>query len=81
MYELKYIFERFERYKGIKMIKKLNMFITAILTIEVICLVCGSGTHYQHSSYALMLGIISVNLVILKNDSLLELVKIKVEKE
>ena len=55
MYELKYIFERFERYKGIKMIKKLNMFITAILTIEGVSLVSGYGTHYQHSSYALML--------------------------
>ena len=81
MYELKYKFERFERYKGIKMIKKLNIFITAILTVEVISLLSGYGTHYQHSSYALMLGIISVNLLILKNDSLLKLVKIKVEKE
>ena len=68
MYKLKYKFERFERYKGINMIKKLNMFITAILTIEVISLVSGYGTHYQHSSYALMLGIISVKLLILKND-------------
>ena len=81
MYKLKYKFDRFERYKGIKMIKKLNIFITAILTIEVLSLVSGYGTHYQHSSYALMLGIISVNLLILKNDSLLKLVKIKVEKE
>ena len=81
MYELKYIFERFERYKGIKMIKKLNMFITAILTIEVISLVSGYGTHYQHSSYALMLGIISVNLLILKNETLLKLLKTKIEKE
>ena len=81
MYKLKYKFERFERYKGIKMIKKLNMFITAILTIEVISLIFGYGTHYQHSSYALMLGIISVNLLILKNDSLSKLVKIKIEKD
>ena len=81
MYELKYIFERFERYKGIKMIKKLNMFIVLVLTAELISLICGYGTHYQHSSYALMLGIISVNLLISKNDSLLKLVKIKVEKE
>ena len=57
------------------------MFITAILTIEVLSLVSGYGTHYQHSSYALMLGIISVNLLILKNDSLLKLLKIIVEKD
>ena len=81
MYELKYIFERFERYKGIKMIKKLNICSTAILTIEVISLGCGYGTHYQHSSYALMLGIISVNLLLLKNETLLKLVKTKIEKE
>ena len=67
--------------KEIKMIKKLNVFIAAILTVEVISLICGYGTHYQHSSYALMLGIISVNLLILKNDSLLKLVKRKIEKE
>ena len=67
--------------KEIEMIKKLNMFITAILTVEVISLISGYGTHYKHSSYALMLGIISVNLLILKNDSLLKLVKIKIEKE
>ncbi len=81
MYKLKYIFERFERYKGIKMIDKLNMFIVLILTVEVISLTCGYGTHYQHSSYALMLGIISVNLLILKNETLLKLLKTKIEKE
>ena len=81
MCKLKYKFERFERYKGIEMIKKLNMFIVLVLTAELISLICGYGTHYQHSSYALMLGIISVNLLISKNDSLLKLVKIKIEKE
>tara|TARA_Y100001970_G_scaffold246120_1_gene313721 strand:+ start:1864 stop:2055 length:192 start_codon:yes stop_codon:yes gene_type:complete len=63
------------------MIKKLNMFIVLVLTVELISLICGYGTHYQHSSYALMLGIISVNLLLLRNETLLKLVKTKIEKE
>ena len=63
------------------MIKKLNKFVIIILLFEFVSLISGYGTHYSHPSHALMLGIISINVLLLRKETLLKLVKIKINRE
>ena len=51
------------------------------MLFEFVSLISGYGTHYSHSSHALMLGIISINVLLLRKETLLKLVKIKINRE
>ena len=57
------------------MLKRINYFITSIIIFEVLSFIVGSGTHFEHYKYAIMLTIISINYVVLKRQSKLILAK------
>ena len=57
------------------MLKRINYFITSIIIFEVLSFIVGSGTHFEHYKYAIMLTIISINYVVLKRQSKLRLAK------
>ena len=57
------------------MLKRINYFIISIIIFEVLSFIVGSGTHFEHYKYAIMLTIISINYVVLKRQSKLRLVK------
>lgn len=57
------------------MLKRINFFITSIIIFEVLSFTVGSGTHFEHYKYAIMLTIISINYVVLKRQSKLRLAK------
>ena len=59
MYVIKYKIERYERYNYIKYV---NYFILFVLSFEALSLMLGSGTHYEHHKFGLMVLIILVNL-------------------
>ena len=59
MYVIKYKIERYERYNNIKYV---NYFILFVLSFEALSLMLGSGTHYEHYKFGLMVLIILVNL-------------------
>ena len=58
------------------MLKRINYFIISIIIFEVISFIVGSGTHFEHYKYAIMLTIISANYVVLKRQSKLRLAKL-----
>ena len=51
------------------MLKRINYFITSIIIFEVLSFIVGSGTHFEHYKYGIMLTIISINYVVLKRKS------------
>ena len=51
------------------MLKRINYFITSIIIFEVLSFIVGSGTHFEHYKYGIMLTIISINYVVLKRQS------------
>mgnify|MGYP001177481669 FL=1 len=51
------------------MLKRINYFIISIIIFEVLSFIVGSGTHFEHYKYAIMLTIISINYVVLKRQS------------
>ena len=51
------------------MLKRINYFIISIIIFEVLSLIIGSGTHFEHYKYGIMLTIISINYVVLKRQS------------
>ena len=57
------------------MLKSINYFIISIIIFEVLSFIVGSGTHFEHYKYAIMLTIISINYVVLKRQSNLRLAK------
>ena len=59
MYMKKHNFERYERYN---LMKYINYFIILVFSIEIFSLVIGSGTHYEHHKFGLMVILILVNL-------------------
>ena len=64
------------------MLKQINYFILSILILELISLVSGFGTHFEHYKYAIMLSILSFNLIVqsLSSDYVLSKVKNKNER-
>ena len=59
MYVIKYKIERYERYF---IMKYVNYFILFVFSFEALSLMLGSGTHYEHYKFGLMVLIILVNL-------------------
>ena len=61
------------------MLKQINYFILSVLMLELISLVSGFGTHFEHYKYAIMLSILSFNLIVqsLSSDYVLSKVKNK----
>ena len=57
------------------MLKRINYFIISIIIFEVLSFIVGSGTHFEHYKYAIMLTIISINYVVFKRQSKLRLAK------
>ncbi|MFL2995057.1 MAG: hypothetical protein ACJZ1Y_05520 [Candidatus Neomarinimicrobiota bacterium] len=57
------------------MLKRINYFIISIIIFEVLSLIIGSGTHFEHYKYGIMLTIISINYVVLYRQSKLRLAK------
>jgi hypothetical protein len=57
------------------MLKRINYFIISIIIFEALSLIVGSGTHFEHYKYGIMLTIISINYVVLKRQSKLRLSK------
>ena len=51
------------------MLKRINYFITSIIIFEVLSFIVGSGTHFEHYKYGIMLTIITINYVVLKRQS------------
>ena len=51
------------------MLKRINYFIISIIIFEVLSFIVGSGTHFEHYKYAIMLTIISTNYLVLKRQS------------
>ena len=46
------------------MLKQINYFILSILMLELISLVSGFGTHFEHYKYAIMLSVLFFNLIV-----------------
>ena len=57
------------------MLQRINNFIISIIVFELLSLIIGYGTHFDHYKYAIMLTIISLNYLVLKRQSALKLVK------
>ena len=57
------------------MLKRINYFIISVIIFEILSFIVGSGTHFEHYKYAIMLTIISINYVVLKRQSKLRLSK------
>lgn len=51
------------------MLMRINYFIISIIIFEVLSFIVGSGTHFEHYKYGIMLTIISINYVVLKRQS------------
>ena len=58
------------------MLKRINYFIISIIIFEVLSFIVGSGTHFEHYKYGIMLTIISINYVVLKRKSKLRPAKL-----
>ena len=61
------------------MLKQINYFILSVLILELISLLSGSGTHFENYKYAIMLSVLSFNLIVrsVSIDSVLSKVKNK----
>ena len=61
------------------MLKKINYFILSIFVLELISLISGFGTHFEHYKYAIMLSVLFFNLIVqsVSIDSVLSKVKNK----
>ncbi len=46
------------------MLKQINYFILSIFMLELISLLSGFGTHFEHYKYAIMLSVLFFNLTI-----------------
>jgi len=46
------------------MLKQINYFILGILMLELISFLSGFGTHFEHYKYAIMLSVLSFNLIV-----------------
>ena len=57
------------------MLQRINNFIISIIVFELLSLIIGYGTHFDHYKYAIMLTIISINYLVLKRQTALKLVK------
>lgn len=57
------------------MLQRINNFIISIIVFELLSLIVGYGTHFDHYKYAIMLTIISINYLVLKRQTALKLVK------
>ena len=57
------------------MLKRINFFIISIIIFEILSFIVGSGTHFEHYKYGIMLTVISINYVVLKRQSMLRLAK------
>ena len=49
--------------------------------VDFVSLVSGNGTYYKYSSYSLILGIVSINVLLLSKLTLLETVKKRIKKK
>ena len=61
------------------MLKQINYFILSIFMLELISLLSGFGTNFEHYKYAIMLSVLFLNLIIqsVSIDSVLSKVKNK----
>ena len=57
------------------MFNRINYFILAIFFIELISLLEGFGTHFEHYKYAIMLSIVVLNYIVINRSTKLELIK------
>ena len=57
------------------MLKRINYFIISVIIFEILSFIVGSGTHFEHYKYGIMLTVISINYVVLKRQSMLRLAK------
>ena len=48
------------------MLKRINYFIISIIIFEVLSFIVGSGTHFEHYKYAIMMSIVVLNSVAIK---------------
>jgi len=46
------------------MLKQINYFILGILMLELISFLSAFGTHFEHYKYAIMLSVLSFNLIV-----------------
>ena len=46
------------------MLKQINYFILSIFVLELISLLSGFGTHFEHYKYAIMLSVLFFNLIV-----------------
>ena len=46
------------------MLKQINYFILSIFMLELISLLSGFGTHFEHYKYAIMFSILFFNLIV-----------------
>ena len=51
------------------MLKNINLFIVSLLVMELISLLLGYGTHFEHYKYAVMLSIVVLNYLFIKKQS------------
>ena len=51
------------------MLKNINLFIVSLLVMELISLLLGYGTHFEHYKYAVMLSIVVLNYLFIKRQS------------
>ena len=59
------------------MLKQINYFILGILMLELISFLSGFGTHFEHYKYAIMLSILSFNLIVQSVSTNSVLLKVK----
>jgi len=59
------------------MLKQINYFILSILMLELISFSLGFGTHFEHYKYAIMLSILSFNLIVQSASTNSILLKVK----
>ena len=59
------------------MLKQINYFILGILMLELISFSLGFGTHFEHYKYAIMLSILSFNLIVQSASTNSILLKVK----
>lgn len=57
------------------MFNRINYFILAIFLIELVSLLAGFGTHFEHYKYAIMLSIVVLNYTVINRSTKLELIK------
>ena len=60
------------------MLKKISIFIVCIFTVELISFLSGSGTHFEHYKYGLMLTVLGLNMFLVYGTKLLTPEKVRI---